>query len=286
MKIPQRILEAAEKRLLIPFIGAGFSKQVSSDDFPTWSDLLTELGYEAIQAGYIKRAEYLELKKLIKEGKHLLVAEELKTRLPRDFYLSSLQKRYSRSFKSETSEAHKQLISLNPRMLITTNYDHLIEDSYASIIGRNLTVMKYTEADYVQRRLQEHSDSRPFLFKIHGDIEDAANIVLSETDYRRLLYDSHGYKSILSSLFLHYVVVFIGFALNDPELVQTLQQIRHALKEGNQPDYALCESGSFSEIEARRFRNDFGVEILSYPAGKNHEGIVKFLRMLNRSLSK
>jgi hypothetical protein len=78
----------------------------------------------------------------------------------------------------------------------------------------------------------------------------------------------------------------MGFSLNDPELIQTLQQIRHALKEGNQPDYALCQQGTFSEIERRRFRKDFGVEIIDYPASDNHDGIVKFLRALSRQSSK
>lgn len=268
----------------MPFLGSGFSKQADPKHFPNWTELLTRMVKEAEHLGYIKRCDAKDLIVLLTKGNSLMVGESLKEKLPTDFYVSFLQHQFDPNKDISPSEAHKLVFKLNPRFIITTNYDHLVEDAYAHIERKTLTVMNYQTASLVQRRLQddEHTQ-KPFLFKIHGDIELPSSIILTETDYRRLQYDEHGYKALLSSIFIHYVVLMMGFSLRDQEILLHLSHLRHALKGEQDPDYVLLADNSVTYVEIERFRKDFGLMVLQYPTDRTHSGVASFLRALVRS---
>ena len=218
-------------------------------------------------------------------GRHLMVAEALRSKIPLDFYHSFLENQFDPP-QAQPSPAHRLLLLLQPRFLITTNYDRLLENAYANMSRKAMTVLDYSDSGAVQRKIQdERHKERPFLYKIHGDIEDTASIILTENDYRRLLYDELGYQTVLASIFIHFVVLFLGFSLSDDELLIHLAKLRHALKGASYPDYILFSDKNLNRIEIERFRNDFGLEVILYPHDANHTGLVNFLEELHRRSS-
>jgi SIR2-like domain len=278
-KIPKKLVEAVKTERLIPFVGAGISAQ-SGFPFPSWRELLTRLKETALEQGGISANEGAEIESLFERGQYLMAAEELRFRLPVDEYESFLLDQFD-PVDVLPAEVHRQLFRISPPLIVSTNYDRLLEDAFASRYERSPMVYTYKDAAFVQRLLQSGNRSgRPAIFKIHGSIADVEGIILSERDYRKLLYESPGYRLVLSALFLTHVVVFLGFSFGDPELRLLLEQHRESLKHRGQPDYILLEEGSANSVERRRLREDFGLQVISYEATRGHPEVHTFVSTL------
>jgi hypothetical protein len=285
IKLPEKLVRAVRERRCIPFVGAGVSKQADPKFFPNWEQLLTRMIAHFESVGTLRKSEAIELRLLLQKRHHLMVAESLKTQIPRDAYLDFLKRQFDPDNISP-SDAHRLLFQLRPRMIITTNYDRLLEDTYAALEHKAISVTYYNQPAQVQNRLNEDRYyDRPFLFKIHGDIEFPSELILAESDYRRLRYNENGYRMLLSSIFLHYTVLLIGFSLGDEEILLHLSAIREALKHETFPDYVLLKAESLTSIEETRFRNDYGLEVVYYPGGNNYSGLTNILQQLVKAAS-
>ena len=161
--------------------------------------------------------------------------------------------------------------------IITTNYDMLIEKAFAAA-KKFRQGYKYYEAHALLRDLYQR---RFFLLKAHGDAQTAADqIVLTDKDYRRLLYREPGYQSALQSIFTMYSVIFIGSSLQDPELRLLLNYVNAAFPEGGIPHYALMTADEAGETERRRWGKDYNMKIISISPDDNYGDIGRFLKIL------
>jgi hypothetical protein len=70
-----------------------------------------------------------------------------------------------------TGRNSSRAFRLRPPLILTTNYDTLLEDAYAAEYGLAATVYTYRDAAVVQRSLQTNRlTNRPVIFKIHGQL--------------------------------------------------------------------------------------------------------------------
>lgn len=283
--VPKPLIKAAKQRTLIPLVGAGFSKQ-ASPRFHSWTGFLQDLNHGALQSGYLKKPEANQINGLLRSGKYLMAAQHLSMAYPADEYLSRLERSFG-SAGVAPSPAHTALFDLNPPLIMTTNYDKLLENTYAKIHAEAPTVMTYRNADAMQRAMQSglFFETRPAIFKLHGSIDDPQSIVLTERDYRNLVYGQPGYRMVVSALFLTRTVLMIGFSAEDPELLLTLENHREALKYQNNPDFAFLPVKKDSVV-AKRIRDDFGVQVIPYTPTRGHREVVEFLKFLVREAKK
>ena len=176
-------------------------------------------------------------------------------------------------------QTHDLLVSLKrSNFIITTNYDLLIEKAFVN--QRELqTSYKYYEAHAIQRQLYKREF---FILKAHGDAKTATEkIVLTDKDYRRLLYQEPGYQSALQSIFTMYSVIFVGCSLQDPELKLLLSYINAAFPQGGIPHYALMTTEATGEIERNRWKKDYNMQIIPISADNDYEDIDTFFRILH-----
>ena len=277
--IPQRIIEAARQRNLVPFVGAGISRQ-AGDAFPNWRDLLDHMRERALAQAFIPRSESREMTRLLDKGQFLMVAEALRASLPIDEYETILEEKFDPHW-AKPAEIHRALFRLRPPLILTTNYDTLLEDAYAAEYGLASTVYTYRDAAVVQRSLQTNRlTNRPVIFKIHGSIDEPSEIILSERDYRKLLYHQPGYRAVLSALFITHVVIMLGFSFSDKELMLLLETLRESLKHRANPDYILLPRKAAGQVERFRLREDFGVQVISYDPSDGHPEILNFVNYL------
>lgn len=278
-QIPIKLIEATKAKRLIPFVGAGISAQTGLD-FPNWRQLLEKLNELAVRSGSVTDLEEVEIRRLLDRGLYLMAAEELRYRLPVDAYETFLVETLD-PVDAVPAEVHRQLFRIDPRLIITTNYDRLLEDAFASRYQRAATVFTYRDAASVQKVLQSGSRAgRPVIFKVHGSIDEVDELILSERDYRRLLYESPGYRLVLSAIFLTHAVLFLGFSFGDPELRLLLEQHRESLKHRSDPDYILLPTTAVSSVERRRLREDFGLQVITYDATPGHPEVLPFVSHL------
>jgi len=278
-KVDKRLIEAARQRNLVPLLGAGISRQANKSAFPNWRQLLDFLLSRALTKNYIKKAEGNEISRLLDKGQYLMVAEQLRYKLPTDEYSSLLKEAFP--LDAEPTEIHKAIFRLHPPLILTTNYDVLIEDAYAKVYGKTANVQTYRGSSEVQQSLQNRQlTDRPIIFKVHGSIDDPLSIILTEQDYRKLIYQETGYRTVLSAIFITHVVLMMGFSFSDRELILLLENLRVSLKSQTMPDYIFLPEDAAGEVESRRFREDFGVEVIPFKPTKGYPEVLQLINFL------
>jgi len=132
------------------------------------------------------------------------------------------------SDNKQPSRALSALAALDFPLICTTNYDKLYEKALI-VKGKDPIVSSYSNnrfaitKDYIGPKLNPR---KPFLFKIHGDIDDATDsIVITDEDYiefiLRIIWGIGQYDPIPSVFTYHlrfWPVLFVGFSLMDYNL--------------------------------------------------------------------
>lgn len=258
---PPHLVERIASDQWVLFIGSGVSascENVAGDSPPDWTGLLTTL------CNMISDDDAREV------GRRLIVAREL---LPAadhirfslngeanlDGYFQAIRTAVNGppGDKYRPSALFDTLLSLDPRIVFTTNYDKLFE--IASTSGFEVHRFDSPDLSHDLRR------GEPVLVKLHGSTDAINNIVLTRTDYARVMRVGRNVFDALSALSLTSTILFVGYSLDDPDIQLVLQAVGRS---GLSPEahFMLApEPESPSRIPV--FRESFGVSVLSYPAG-------------------
>lgn len=270
-KIPKNLIDSVKKGNCGLFIGAGLSINAG---FPTWKNLLLELIEKVKAETRTPTAKTDELIALVDNpAKYLLVAEEI-----RDILHSELSKYIKIRFDDKKvfpTTLHEKLFSIIHNYLITTNYDLLLENAYVKVNAEMPTVYTYKDASSINYNLYEREN---FILKAHGDSSRAPEeIILTEKDYRRIIYNERGYQSILQVMFSTSNILFLGVSLNDPEINLLLGFIHHIFHGGSPDHYALMPQDKVTETEIDRWRKDYKINVITYDPVDNHKQVEQFV---------
>ncbi|NEM99760.1 SIR2 family protein [Pontibacter burrus] len=224
--IPTKLADYYKKGSFGIYIGAGLSR---ASGLPDWESFLNELIEYACDNNYIVQKKKKELNKLTKDpSNYLLVAEELKEILSSDLPKFIRQKFDSKSLVPSPTLC--KVVQLNHKFIVTTNYDTLIEKAYAKVYHDILNPLTYKSASAINYNILANE---PFLLKAHGDAKSAPNeIILTENDYRNIIFKERGYQSVLHVLFSTCNVLFLGASLKDPEMKLLLGYIHNIFHGG------------------------------------------------------
>jgi SIR2-like domain len=137
----------------------------------------------------------------------------------------------------QPSPVVRALAELNFQLIITTNYDRLFENAliaakkrpFVSVYKKN-EIVDVPTVDFPVT--EDLSPTRPFVFKIHGDIEDAPSIVVTDEDYIHFILRMAAtgyYDPIPKSFqeqFRRWPTLFIGYSLKDYNLRVLFRTLR------------------------------------------------------------
>jgi hypothetical protein len=279
--IPRTLIDATSFGHLMLFVGAGVSKQADRSKYPNWSELVLELLKRSVLDHHIRKDEADDIRALAKSGKLLLAASAIKRRVPEGFYLQMLESLFTNA--ADPAPIHYTLLRLRPSLLITTNYDNLLETAFAKEYSRSMTVVLNADPVRAVRRLTSTaSPARPFLLKIHGDIQQPNTLILTNSDYAGLIHGNAAYRHLITTLFISRVPLFVGFSLADPEIVDLLAHLHTALGPQNKLAFLLTSDNALSEIEKDSFLKDYSVQVLTYPYDRGHSHLNSYLQSLKR----
>lgn len=59
-----------------------------------------------------------------------------------------------------------------------------------------------------------------------------------------------------------------------------LESLRESLKHRSSPDFVFLQSGEVGNVEAKRLREDFGVQIIKYNPSPGHPELSEFVSAL------
>ncbi len=137
------------ERNVVPLIGAGVSKQ-SGNAYPNWRQLMDKLKERALAQAFISPSHAAELQKLLNQGQFLMAGESLRSDLPHDVFQTVLEEQFDPPAAAPAA-IHRALFKLRPPLILTTNYDRLLEDAYAAEYHKAAKVFTYTHATEAQR---------------------------------------------------------------------------------------------------------------------------------------
>jgi len=170
---------------------------------------------------------------------------------------------------AQPSILHKALISLRQRIILTTNFDKLVESAWASSLAdgeRHFKVISKVDND-IFKVLKEHDSS--YIIKIHGSIDDVSNIVFSRSQYIRLAFGNENYSLFLDSLLLNYTFLFVGFSMDDPAITSLMELYAYKYPK-SRPHYIITNNKIPQNIRDihRSLRK---LIVIPYDPKNNHE---------------
>lgn len=223
--------------------------------------------------------EAKKLRKAIKDGKYLFAAETLRRRLGASEFDDTLDSIF-RDPSLRPTRRHELITQVPFSAVITTNYDKLLESAYAQSGYLPPTYTFFDAPDAISAIRH----GRFFLLKAHGDIDRKDSIVLSERDYRDIVYRQPGYRAVLNTLFMTRTVLFIGSSLTDPDVTLVLESANEAFEGKGPRHYALVPSADPDQAESMHWRDYFGIQLIHYRATKGHPQVDKFLDVLRAKI--
>lgn len=108
----------------------------------------------------------------------------------------------------------KALQGVTPQMILTTNYDLLLEKvfpQYDSYIGQ----------DSIKSNLNDFR-----IMKIHGSVNDPKLIVIDAADYNEFSVRQEYMVAKLLTYFVEYPIIFLGYSVSDDNIKKILNSVK------------------------------------------------------------
>lgn len=282
----------SEKSRICVFVGAGVSVGATTDSGlrpPNWEGLI-EILEEKFGIDQNEGIGDLELR----ERAELIEVERLKKRISKHGFLrlvESIVDNLNGQLVKKTS-VHDTLVEINPQLIVTTNYDRIIErhmnggGNGGGDVGYNVWTYPGRVEQVAAQSACSEQDSlgdflrsgEPLIVKIHGGIDSTSGIVADfgstlEGDYSLVFSDSSYYEAyrpegempaFLRAVFSTFQVIFIGYSLRDQVLRDILQssavlkgsRFRHVILQGPESVVPNSYRDSFEEM--------YGVKVGTY----------------------
>lgn len=168
----------------------------------------------------------------------------------------------------ELNQNHDLIKRLPINIIITTNYDNLIEDLYgASKLKRIYSDEGMAYFDPTAKKKQ--------LIYLHGDINHPESMVVSSIDYQNFAEKRPKMVERLKILLQDYTFLFIGYGANDPNLHAIFDYFRLTYKADARRHFIVMpDPGKIKQIE---LSTRFGIEPVIL---KDKTGLISFLQAL------
>ncbi len=237
--VPQGLREAAQRGTLIPFVGAGASVLAGC---PTWAQLADGALMACIaadkfthgqmaQIGHLSPRMKISIARAV-EAEHGLRIDYGKLVNPRDGYKNN-----------EVGQRVYRSLGKLSQTFVTTNYDAWLDTEIPDTplsISANPPTQDTAATPRVRRRIVSVEEFTPAnlnqascVFHLHGSLADPSGMVMTTRDYIRRYANDRGTDdparenrtlTFLESLFQNKTVLFVGYGLEDLEILEYVIQ--------------------------------------------------------------
>lgn len=209
---------------IVPFIGAGVSKNINGTAYPLWKEFLEEIAKRELLS---EEAEKLE--RLIKANCYEQAASFLQKSLGDVLFRDNVKRIFGADRLSGVKfpETVRLLTQLFHGNIFTTNIDRVIETAFEQLKQRKIqTLVPKMQIDQANQSIDENTSC---LIKLHGDVNEFTSWVLTEEQYDSVYgknpEDTTPFVSILERLMISRKLLFIGCGLVQDRTYDVLSRI-------------------------------------------------------------
>ena len=231
----QLIQAAANKNRLVVFVGAGTS---IPSGMPSWGKAVEKI------------KEHLYDKNC--DNDFLKVPQYYYNEHGKNNYVELMHDIFKYGKNLSHRDIHHKILKFRTKYIITTNYDHLLEQA----LSEENQVFDVVSHD---KDLAYGTAGRKII-KMHGDFEHD-NFVLKEDDYLRYSYSFRLIETYIKALIAGNVILFLGYSFSDPDLKQIFTWVKEILGSDRPQSYIVEVGENYSVAKANYFKN-FGIKIL------------------------
>ncbi|KMN81259.1 hypothetical protein VK98_15125 [Chromobacterium sp. LK11] len=265
------VADVANRRVVL-FLGAGVSasaKTDSGDNFKDWKGVLEKAsqsigdeGKRALVQSYVKKGDFLLASELIKKANPTAWGELLR----REF-----------SKTAQPSDLHRAIFSLKQRIIITTNFDKLLETFYQPLTGDAYYPNVKCKVDGGVFSMLRDDES--YIIKLHGTADDEDSIIFDKSSYGASAYGNPAYADLLNVLLLTHTFLFIGFSMEDPAISFVVETFARKYPK-MRPHYIFLGEELDNDV-ADIWKSLRKLYVMSYDSSNNHGQLVDYIRQLS-----
>lgn len=259
--------------LVVPFIGAGISVE---SGFPTWKNHLS-------QQGRTSGLDSSLINDLLDNGHYEELIEKIEEMGYKDAFIQEIKDAFSKT--GEITQTTLRLSELFSDTLITTNYDHILEQAFDTGAENNIQILDSSNI------LNQPEINKTTIIKLHGDIRQPTKCIISKNQYN----DSYGdgsldlTKPIPKILSYHYKtssLLFLGCSLNRDRTMEVFHEVKKQMGDIDRPQHFSLESMPLTEPELasrNAYLLNFGITPIWFPNG-NYEHVEQILRLAKNEM--
>lgn len=252
--VPKPLLDDFVLNRVVPFVGAGFSKNADIPaelSMPDWDGLGAKVAMEIDDYKYANNAldtlSYYEM---------LYSRPKLIELLLRELHIGKVQ----------PGSTYKAFCELFTDVVCTTNFDCLLEDAYRSL--RQPVSVIATED-----RLSIATEGETKVLKLHGDVNHPDRMVVTEKDYDVFINNNPILATYVSSLFITNTMLLVGYSLDDFDFRGLWQLVNSRLGQMSRPAYCVMVGATDACIARFRRRN---IKVINLPGKiENYKQILR-----------
>lgn len=269
---PDLVEDIAHRRVVL-FLGSGVSASAKTNSgtyIRQWEAFLLDAAKRVLRP-----EERILIESRIHNKDYLMAAELLKHSLQHEWD-PILENEFAQV--AEASELHKAIVGLGQRIIITTNFDKLLENAWTagdkSVTHHPALLTKLDSDSFKMLR-----DNRNYIIKLHGTIDDPSNMIFTKSEYNQRAFGSWIYDELLRVLLLTHTFLFIGFSMTDPAITLLIEMYAQRFPNAR-PHYIFLSAPVEREVIdlSRKLRRLY---ILPYDPKDNHAELVKHINFLS-----
>jgi len=295
-ELPDELLAAAQAGRLVPFVGAGVSRLAGC---PGWDEMANAALKQMVDEGKLSYAELEQCHSITAPRIKLSMAELIARKHGLSIDYKDILERPKWQMDSKGLQCYGALGQLGHRF-VTTNYDSWLDYKYPTVSSASVPTGPSNTPSYATR--QAYHDRGDFtaarfrdpntVIHLHGSLQNPGGMILTMRDYISHYANDRGaggdeenqVLTFLEHLFKDKTVLFVGYGLEDLEILEHVVQKARGMARGEsvvrhymlQP-YFSYEQGLAENME-RYFGEECGIALLPYQRdGKSYDQLIDVL---------
>lgn len=301
LKVPDDLIASAKLGRLLPFIGAGVSKLAGA---PNWQEFADGAFSQLVDKNVLTYSDLEQIKnRPMSPRVKLSLAIDLAKSSDVEIDFEKILHPKDWEKNENGRRIYKALWNLSNNF-VTTNYDLWLHRDVKDLSAHDDSFATYSEPPNI-RFIDDRKEfwlaelsvpDRKTVIHLHGSIKEPKNMVLSTTDYLGAYGDltskidaSGNSHHFLKELFRNKDILFVGYQLDELEILEYLILKEHQLGFGSDPKPRHFILQPFFESEKKlidvltRYFLKMGVTLIPYFRDKrNYDQLIDHLEELSK----